>query len=97
MTTKNNLILLVAICALFLGAVLLLRSLVVGGVILWKLSNGGKLLLPLVTVAALVDSINPCAFSILLLTIAFLFSVGRLRSKSWAFLDHLSLTHPSFD
>lgn len=29
--------------------------------------------------AALIDSVNPCAFSILLVTIAFLFSLGRLR------------------
>lgn len=35
---------------------------------------------PVIAVAALVDSINPCAFSILLLTIAFLFSAGKLRS-----------------
>ncbi len=34
----------------------------------------------MIAVAALVDSINPCAFSILLLTIAFLFSAGKLRS-----------------
>ncbi len=37
--------------------------------------------LPLVIVASLVDSINPCAFSILLLTIAFLFSLGRTRGN----------------
>ena len=36
--------------------------------------------MPLVSIAALIDSINPCAFSILLLTIAFLFSLGRMRS-----------------
>lgn len=48
---------------------------------LWWLSAGGSLLLPIVAIAALVDSINPCAFSILLLTIAFLFSIGRLRSS----------------
>ena len=47
---------------------------------IWKLSNGGKWLFPLVFVAALIDSINPCAFSILLLTIAFLFSLGKMRS-----------------
>jgi cytochrome c biogenesis protein CcdA len=34
-------------------------------------------LLPIITVAALIDSINPCAFSILILTIAFLFTLGR--------------------
>ncbi|MBI2592715.1 MAG: GAP family protein [Candidatus Colwellbacteria bacterium] len=49
--------------------------------LLWDISSGGKLLLPLVVASAMVDSINPCAFSILLLTIAFLFSLGRLRSN----------------
>lgn len=37
--------------------------------------------LPLVTVTAIIDSVNFCAFSVLLLTIAFLFSVGNTRSK----------------
>ena len=48
--------------------------------IVWNLSQSGQWLLPLVIITALVDSVNPCAFSILLLTIAFLFSIGRLRS-----------------
>lgn len=34
-----------------------------------------------ITVAALLDSINPCAFSVLFLTIAFLLSLGHKRSK----------------
>ena len=34
-----------------------------------------------ITLAALLDSINPCAFSILFLTIAFLFSIGRDRKS----------------
>ncbi|MDO8443517.1 MAG: cytochrome c biogenesis protein CcdA [Candidatus Azambacteria bacterium] len=37
--------------------------------------------LPLVTTAAVIDSVNFCAFSVLLLTIAFLFSAGNTRSK----------------
>ncbi|HLC89676.1 MAG TPA: cytochrome c biogenesis protein CcdA [Patescibacteria group bacterium] len=49
--------------------------------LVWQLSNGGQWLLPLVIVASLIDSINPCAFSVLLLTIAFLFSLGKLREK----------------
>lgn len=49
--------------------------------IVWSLSRNGQLLFPLVTITALVDSINPCAFSILLLTIAFLFSIGSMRSN----------------
>ncbi len=35
----------------------------------------------LITVAALVDSINPCAFSVLFITLAFLFSLGHSRSR----------------
>ncbi|MEK7212773.1 MAG: hypothetical protein AAB686_03785, partial [Patescibacteria group bacterium] len=50
-----------------------------GASALWQASGGGTWLLPLVLVSALIDSINPCAFSILLLTIAFLFSIGKLR------------------
>src|SRR3990167_4236793 len=52
-----------------------------GTTALWGVSEGGKWLLPLVGVAALIDSVNPCAFSILLLTIAFLLSIGKLRSN----------------
>jgi cytochrome c biogenesis protein CcdA len=50
-----------------------------GTSLLWQWSDGGKLLAPLVLVSAAIDSINPCAFSVLLLTIAFLFSLGRGR------------------
>lgn len=49
--------------------------------ILWNLSDSGRWLFPLIVSSAVIDSINPCAFSILLLTIAFLFSVGKLRAK----------------
>lgn len=38
-------------------------------------------LLPIILSAALIDSINPCALSVLLLTIAFLFSLGRSRGN----------------
>ncbi len=48
--------------------------------LLWKISNNGAWFMPLLVVAAIVDSINPCAFSILILTIAFLMSLGKLRS-----------------
>jgi cytochrome c-type biogenesis protein len=64
----------------FVGLVAFFRFGGLGAETLWNLSYGGKWLLPLVSVAALIDSINPCAFSILLLTIAFLLSVGHLRS-----------------
>lgn len=38
-------------------------------------------ILPLVIVGALVDSINPCAFSVLLITMGFLFSIGKSRTE----------------
>lgn len=72
---------LIVAAVLFLGAVLIFRSSAWGTAALWQVSNSGTWLLPLVVVAALLDSINPCAFSILLLTIAFLFSLGRLRGN----------------
>ncbi|MFA4819016.1 MAG: GAP family protein [Patescibacteria group bacterium] len=49
--------------------------------LVWQLSAGGTKLLPLVSIAALVDSVNPCAFSILLLTIAFLFALGTFNRQ----------------
>jgi len=51
------------------------------GQLIWDLSQEGRLFLPLVTAAALIDSINPCAFGILLVTIALLFSLGQTRSR----------------
>lgn len=64
---------------LFVGTVIFLRYSQSGTELLWSFSDGGKWLLPLVLVSAFLDSINPCAFSVLLLTIAFLFSVGKGR------------------
>src|SRR3972149_5428318 len=47
----------------------------------WRVSDGGRLLAPLVVVSALLDSINPCAFAILLVTIAVLLGLGAARGK----------------
>ncbi len=48
---------------------------------LWNVSGQGAWLLPLVLVAALLDSVHPCSFSILLITIAFLFGMQMPRRK----------------
>lgn len=48
---------------------------------LWNVSRGGVWLLPLVIFSALLDSVHPCSFSILLITIAFLFGVQMTRKK----------------
>ncbi len=78
--TKKLAILISASLSLF-ALVYIFRLENIGTTALWNLSHGGTWLLPLVGVAALIDSINPCAFSILLLTIAFLLSIGKLRSS----------------
>lgn len=49
--------------------------------LIWNASDSGRWLLPLVLVSALLDAINPCAFAVLLLTLAFLYSIGRLRNN----------------
>jgi len=64
---------------LLVAAVLFFRMGNIGTGALWSISNEGSWLLPLVLVAALIDSINPCAFGILLLTVAFLLSIGKAR------------------
>lgn len=72
-------IILIFIAVILIASVVILRVGNIGASALWNLSNEGRWLLPLVGIAALIDSINPCAFSILLLTIAFLLSIGKMR------------------
>lgn len=67
--------------ALFALTIALFKYGSAGTAALWSASEGGQWLLPLIAVAALIDSVNPCAFSILLLTVAFLLSIGKLRSN----------------
>jgi cytochrome c biogenesis protein CcdA len=77
----RKLTLLISAGLLLFGLVFVFRTGNFGTTALWNVSEGGTWLLPLVGVAALIDSINPCAFSILLLTIAFLLSIGKLRTS----------------
>ena len=79
--SKKSLVVLVALAVLLLATVLFLKSSVSTSAFIWKLSNAGEFLLPLVAISALIDSINPCAFSVLILTIAFLFSIGVVRAR----------------
>jgi cytochrome c biogenesis protein CcdA len=48
---------------------------------IWNISKEGSWLLPLVLVSSLLDSVHPCSFSILLITIAFLFGMKMTRRK----------------
>ncbi|MDP3901532.1 MAG: cytochrome c biogenesis protein CcdA [bacterium] len=79
--SKLKLALLISVLILIAATFILLRWTNAGTNWLWQLSNGGAWLLPLLAAAAIIDSINPCAFSILILTIAFLFTIGKIRSK----------------
>lgn len=74
----RNLILSTALALVAFAILLFLKSSSGATAVIWNLSSGGTKLFPLVSLAALIDSINPCAFSILLLTIAFLFSLGTI-------------------
>ncbi len=78
---NRKIIILLATVAAMLGVVAFFRYSGVGTQILWSISRGGTWLLPLVIISSLIDSINPCAFSILFLTIAFLFNLGRNRRE----------------
>jgi len=76
---NKRIIILLSILFAIVGFLLLLKSSPGSAGVIWNISKGGTVLFPLVSISALIDSINPCAFSILLLTIAFLFSLGTLR------------------
>jgi len=77
---NRKLSLLIAAGVLLVASVTFFKAGNIGTGALWDWSNQGAWLLPLVVASALIDSINPCAFSILILTIAFLFSIGKFRS-----------------
>lgn len=77
---KRILTIILIVSALIIGVVILKHSPGVSTLI-WNMSNKGVWLFPLVLVSAILDSVHPCSFSILLITIAFLFSVQMTRKK----------------
>jgi len=72
-------ILLIVVIAL--AGIVILKNSPVTAQLVWNISGQGAWLLPLVAVAALLDSVHPCSFSILLITIAFLFGMQMERKK----------------
>lgn len=81
MEKRQSLIYLLGLIVLGLAGILLLKWTPLGQTIIWTLSADGTKLLPLLLASALIDSINPCAVSVLLLTIAFLLSLGAARGR----------------
>ncbi len=84
---KKSSIILICLVILLVGGILILKSQNLKIQSLSEISNGGWLF-PLITAGALVDSVNPCAFSVLLLTIGFLLSMemSRLNILKMGFL-----------
>ncbi|OHB15251.1 MAG: hypothetical protein A2431_01760 [Candidatus Zambryskibacteria bacterium RIFOXYC1_FULL_39_10] len=77
---KKIAIIIGVVLAVIVGIVVLKNSDGAAGLI-YNLSRGGTWLLPLVFFSSLLDSVHPCSFSILLITIAFLFGIQMTRSK----------------
>ena len=77
---KKIIITISLVSAALIGIVILKNSSATSSII-WNISNQGTWLLPLVFVSALLDSVHPCSFSILLITIAFLFGIQVSRGK----------------
>lgn len=77
---KRIITILVVVAVIILGIVILKNNPLTASFI-WQISKQGTWLLPLVLVSSLLDSIHPCSFSILLITIAFLFSLELKRTK----------------
>lgn len=77
----KKILILVLAAAVFISLGFFFKSYESGAAFTWRLSDNGNFLFPLILISAIVDSINPCAFSVLILTIAFLASVEKFRTK----------------
>ena len=77
----KRLLITLAVLAIAIAGIVFLKSDPAISSFLWSVSNKGSWLLPLVLVAALLDSVHPCSFSILLITIALLFGMQLSRKK----------------
>lgn len=66
---------------LALIGLLILKSSEMTAGFIWNLSDQGSWLFPIVFIAALLDSVHPCSFSILLITVALLFGLQMPPKK----------------
>jgi len=71
----------ITIVTIIIVGIVILKNSPATSAIIWNLSREGTWLLPLLLVSALLDSVHPCSFSILLITIAFLFGIQLSRKK----------------
>src|SRR3989338_1189862 len=77
----KKIIITIGIISLIIVGIVILKNSSATSSIIWNLSNSGAWLLPLVLIAAILDSVHPCSFSILLITIALLFGMQLTREK----------------
>jgi len=77
---KKFITLLIVAIIIFLGIPLLKIDGLASNLI-QDLSRQGVWFIPILIISALMDSINPCAFSVLLLTVAFLVSLENKRTR----------------
>src|SRR3989338_317381 len=77
----KRLIITFGIALAVITALILFKQSPTASSLIWNMSNNGTWLLPLVIFSALLDSIHPCSFSILLITIAFLFGMQMTRKR----------------
>src|SRR3989344_5434290 len=77
---KKIIITISVVLAVLIGIVILKNSPATSSII-WEISRQGTWLLPLILVSDALDSVHPCSFSILLITIAFLFGIQVSRKK----------------
>ena len=82
---SQRLIILITIALLIFGAAIFFANFSGGSTWLWNVSQGGTVLMPLLIVSALVDSINPCALSILIVSLIFLFGIKQHYTKILAY------------
>lgn len=77
----KRLIITASITGAFILGIIVLKLSPATATLIWNMSQGGAWLLPLVLISSLLDSVHPCSFSILLITIAFLFGLQMTRKK----------------
>lgn len=77
---KKIIITISIILVAIIGIIILKNDPIVSSII-WSISKQGTWLLPMVLISALLDSVHPCSFSILLITIAFLFGIQMTRKR----------------
>ena len=77
----KKIIIIISIVLIAIVGIVILKNSSVTSSIIWSISKEGTWLLPLVFISALLDSVHPCSFSILLITIAFLFGIQISRKK----------------